>query len=381
MKYDEQSEILNLLLNKTGPFVHCIVGELGAGKKYIVNKYLDANGLTGLILKKPDGGILAPYAPFYNAVGDEFFFGLKGVGEQVISCIKPLDFFKKIAASFKSNSMYKYTEHEQLILSRLKWFIINNNIDLIFCQDIDTWDTDSKILLEKICVFQDSNIIDIPIISTSNNPNCTLCNDSQVIKLRNVSFNNFEQELKRLSGKNLTNKEINSLYSLTNEGNITLVLYVIEALKSDQSFIISSSLYDIITNNVINFVGRAKGERIIEFLKQASLLGYSILKTLLIGYTELSNSDFYIFMDALNKLNYMQLSDDIVEFNSAIIYKLIRSESTKDIAYKHKLADFIRKIYPTDYEYISYLYNNAGDVYLSAVFRSLFIQRERAGKV
>lgn len=373
MRFEQQDKIIDSLSKATGDFIYCIVGESGAGKKYAVDQYIKNNDLNCLVLKMADRGVPIPYAPFLSAIDLETLFAIKGALEQVISDIKVIGNLKKTVQAYKSNAMFQYTEEEQSIISRVRDYIVHYEIDIIFCQDIDKWDINSKILLEKLCTFQEKSILKVPIIATSSNENCCLCRPEQIITLNNISFENFSQELLRLSGKSFDNEEMESLYAITNRGNVSLVLYVIEALQSDNILSKDKSLYDLLIKRIMDTVAPDKGNRIVEFLKQASLLGYSILKTLVIGYSELSQTEFNIFMNTLQKLKYMQENGTVVQFYSEIIYKLISSEANKDVAYKNKLAEFIRKVYPADYEYISSLYENANDTHNAAIFRAQFI--------
>ena len=164
---------------------------------------------------------------------------------------------------YAANAMFKYTEEEQNVISRLKSHIEFNEIDLIFCQDIDKWDNDSKILLEKICTFQEKSIFNVPIISTSSDEKCCLCNSRQIIKLKNMNFENFKQELLRLSGKNFYDDEIRSLYALTNHGNVSLTLYIVEALKMDCSLSDDNNLYNLLIKRITETVDSDKNSQII----------------------------------------------------------------------------------------------------------------------
>lgn len=373
MRHFQQDDIIESLSKEPENFIHCIAGEVGSGKKYTVNQYVQANGLNCIVLKMVDGGVTVPYAPFFCAIDIESFFAVKGAFNEVIGSIKVIGKLQKVTQMYAANAMFKYTEEEQNVISRLKSHIEFNEIDLIFCQDIDKWDNDSKILLEKICTFQEKSIFNVPIISTSSDEKCCLCNSRQIIKLKNMNFENFKQELLRLSGKNFYDDEIRSLYALTNHGNVSLTLYIVEALKMDCSLSDDNNLYNLLIKRITETVDSDKNSQIIEFLKQASLLGYSMLKSLIIGYAELTQQEFFIFMSTLQKLDYMQTDDMTVKFNSTIVYQLISSEASKEIAYKYKLAEFIRGVYPADYEYISYLYENAGDSYNAAIFRSMYV--------
>ena len=65
MRHFQQDDIIESLSKEPENFIHCIVGEVGSGKKYTVNQYVQANGLNCIVLKMVDGGVTVPYAPFF----------------------------------------------------------------------------------------------------------------------------------------------------------------------------------------------------------------------------------------------------------------------------------------------------------------------------
>ncbi len=230
------------------------------------------------------------------------------------------------------------------------------------------WDISSRILLDKI----------INKYTNNDNIQFIFINDTNLtdIKFPTYRVSNFSREdsssLLKKEIKNITDMQVKTIFSILN-GEIDHTLHAIDIinLHGYSNFIQQLDNIEYISKTITNAYSKQDSQKLVELLKRASVIGNPAHKKLLFKLTEYQRSLFLHMIDIATKNDYLIDCEKSVQFSDKDLYNLFKNIVALDKELHSKLAICIKTVFPTDFEYRSTEYKQAGDVEMYNIYKTI----------
>jgi hypothetical protein len=336
----------------------------GSGKHYLIgmlNRYYSANPYLQVVQLCTDyDGVKynQDYAPFLIMLAqneDILYSNLIETGKNFAAIIPKIgDVLSRVLNQKKIYpSIFNNSETE--ILMRFERIIRTNKI-VFLCEAIDNWDSCSLSFLSKLFSFYSHNR-NWEFICTSSEDirSSTHLNFHEVFSLNTIPKSQTAEAISAiLPTMQIDPNTISRIYDLSN-GNIGLLVEICKLIKSNgTSMIDDSDEYRSITlKKLQGTLIESRFQLVVNLLNRASLIGERSYKRLLQLFTAYKQVDFSESI-RISTDNHI-LSDDIdsVKFVDSFVWRAFRDENMSNKQFHYELANCIKHLMPSMFEYIA----------------------------
>lgn len=347
---------------------YLILGDIGQGKKYIVNKIKDFLGTKKnvKILQFKVDSLKYDYSPFLTAISEQENLFLNKSSKLLKDLSEFIPVIGGVVGAFANRQEMlpaEFTDVEVDIIKRIRSISLNSKLVLI-CSELSYWDMPSLILLQKMLAHFEVLKVKSCFICTDFKPSVIDMNNfSETFVLNTLPDDSAPEVIKYLApDTNIPDDTVKDMCAAC-KGNIGIlksILYYLSDLGINTN--ISGELRHMIISQLEDRDNCAL------LLDKASIIGCSSQRSILKTYTSIDEFNFSNIIDYMVKKHLLKDCSTTVDFLSQSLWNIFNTHNKNNKRYHYDYAQCIRAVMPAKYDLIASEFFLGGIIEESAIY-------------